>query len=338
MSACATQPGSLRFTNENAQLQFPEKPEIPRFQYVGELTGEANFEHQNASRPWPTRLVRWIVGLASGAEQERVLSKPQSGYFDSKTGRNYVTDVARHAVFVFDEAVGELQVWDQAEAGAGFITPIAIAPTATGDILVTDADLGVWVRLASDGSPRGSFGKNVLKRPTGIVSDPTTGNVYVADSQGHDIKVFERDGGWLRTIGRKGSEPGEFNSPTHLALRDGKLYVTDTLNSRVQILNLKGESLQIVGERGLFLGNLPRPKGVAVEENGRIYVVESFYDYLLVYDADGRFLLPIGGSGSQPGQFYLPSGVWTDGAGRIFVADTFNSRVVALRSLPPVPE
>lgn len=324
----------MHFGNDRGLLVFPNEPEISRYQYVGELTGEANFERSPSAYAWPTRAVRWLVGLASGGEQERVLARPQSGMFDVRSGRIYVTDVGRHAVFVFDEAAGELQVWDRASSESGFVTPIAVAQGSAGDLLVTDADLAVWVRLASDGVPRGVFGKGLLKRPTGIASDPVSGEVFVADTHSHDVKVFDRQGQWLRTLGRKGEAPGEFNSPTHLALSGGKLYVTDTLNSRVQVLTPKGEPLQVVGERGLFLGDLPRPKGIAVEEDGRIYVVESFYDYLLVYDGDGRFLLPIGGSGSQPGQFYLPSGVWTDGAGRVFVADTFNSRVVALRSLP----
>jgi len=333
-SACAVQPGVVRFGNEQVGLSFPSPPEAPRFEYLGELTGEANIEVGAAARSWPTRMVRWLVGLTSNAEKERNLSRPQSGLFDPRSGRNFVTDVGRHAVFVFDESGGELSIWDQASASTGFVTPIAIAQGSEGEVLVTDAELGVWVRLSSKGAPLGIYGQGLLKRPTGIARDPLSGDVYVADTHSHDVKVFDAQGAWLRTLGRKGSAPGEFNSPTHLALRDGKLYVTDTLNSRVQILKLNGDPLKSVGERGLFLGNLPRPKGVAVEENGQIYVVESFYDYLLVYDADGQFLLPVGGTGSDPGQFYLPSGVWTDGAGRVFVADTFNSRVVALKKIP----
>ena len=105
------------------------------------------------------------------------------------------------------------------------------------------------------------------------------------------------------------------------------------LNARVQVLSDEGEAQLVVGERGLYVGNLTRPKGVAIDDGGRIYVAESYYDYLLIFDVDGQLLLPIGGSGSSPGQFFLPGGIWTDAGNRIFVADVFNSRVVIFQYL-----
>jgi DNA-binding beta-propeller fold protein YncE len=86
-----------------------------------------------------------------------------------------------------------------------------------------------------------------------------------------------------------------------------------------------------IGQRGLYVGNLVRPKGVTVDSDGNIYVVESYYDHLLIYDEDGKFLVPIGGTGSEAGQFFLPAGMWSDKNDRIFVADMFNSRVVIFR-------
>jgi DNA-binding beta-propeller fold protein YncE len=92
----------------------------------------------------------------------------------------------------------------------------------------------------------------------------------------------------------------------------------------------EGEYQLKFGRRGLYVGDLPRPKGIATDAGGRVYVVESYYDHLLVYSNDGQLLLPIGGTGSEIGQFYLPSGVWTDSKNRIYIADMFNGRVVIL--------
>ena len=106
--------------------------------------------------------------------------------------------------------------------------------------------------------------------------------------------------------------------------------MTDTLNSRIQVLTPEGKYVFKFGRRGLNVGDLPRPKGISVDRAGRVYVVESYYDHLLVYSPDGQLLLPIGGTGSEIGEFYLPSGVWSDARGRVYVADMFNSRVVIL--------
>ena len=141
------------------------------------------------------------------------------------------------------------------------------------------------------------------------------------------------DGSLIDIIGQRGDGPGEFNAPTHIAVENNRLYVTDTLNARVQVLDLEGEPLSTIGKRGLYLGNLTRPKGVSVDDDDNIYVVESYYDHLLVFDGQGEFLLPIGGTGNQVGQFYLPSGVWNDNMGRVYVADMYNGRVMIIQFL-----
>jgi len=109
--------------------------------------------------------------------------------------------------------------------------------------------------------------------------------------------------------------------------------VADTLNARIQVLEPDGRPIRQTGRRGLRMGNLVRPKGVALDDEGNLYVVESYYDYLLIYDDRGRFLMPIGGTGSGIGEFYLPSGVWTDSRNRVFVADMFNGRVTIFQYL-----
>jgi len=132
-----------------------------------------------------------------------------------------------------------------------------------------------------------------LRRPAGVCVDGR-GRLLVADSQAHRIVLFDDQGRWLGQWGdARGSEPGRFNGPTHLACAEDRVAVTDTLN----------------------------------------YVVESLFDHLLVYDREGRALLPIGGSGASPGRFQLPAGAWSDGEDRIFIADMFNARVVVLRYL-----
>jgi DNA-binding beta-propeller fold protein YncE len=145
--------------------------------------------------------------------------------------------------------------------------------------------------------------------------------------------VFDDEGRLLDTLGVRGDGPGEFNFPTHISFARGMLYVSDILNSRVQGLAAGGDVKLAFGRRGLYVGNLVRPKGVATDDEGNVYVVESLYDTLLVFDRDGRLLLSIGGTGKEAGKFFLPAGVWVDGRNRVFVADMFNGRVVVFQFL-----
>lgn len=327
LSACAHEKAVMRY-NLPAETQiWPSPPEHPRYQFSGVLLGESNFLNKEAKRNYPKEFFAWVVGLVLGEDKSRQLLRPQSGYYDEKTKRIYVTDVGRKAVFVFDEALGELSVWESAGKNLGFISPIAITAGVHDELWVTDADLSAIVRLSASGQPLGTVQHAQLKRPTGIARDASRGVVYVADSAEHDIKVFSDAGELLRIFGKKGDAQGLFNGPTHLAFAQNTLYVTDTLNARVQEFSSDGQFIKTFGKRGLYLGDMPRPKGIALDGAGRLYVVESYHDYLLVYDAEGDLLLPIGGTGQGAGQFYLPAGVWTDGHEQIFVADMFNGRV-----------
>lgn len=319
---------------EGPRLLWPQPPEVPRYLYAGELVGESNFRQiGEPSRSALSQAWSWITGLGSERERPVVLQRPQAGWVDGE-GRILVADASRQAVFVFDPVAGGLQVWERAQGVQRFVNPVGVARAADGTVLVTDAVLGLVARLGGDGEPREAFGKGMLQRPTGLALDRRAGRIYVADTQAHDIKVFDEAGRWLATWGRRGEARGEFNFPTHLALADGELYVTDTMNYRIQVLDAAtGQARRSIGERGLSIGNLVRPKGVAVDSQGNVYVIESYYNHLLVFDRLGRFLMGFGGVGKSSGRFYLPSGVWTDSRDRVFVADTFNGRIAIFQFL-----
>ena len=336
LSACASGPKVMRLdagpVDSDQVWPAQQTQEVPRYRYLGQLVGERNFQSADGRQSTARKLFDWVVGVVQGPEQAVVLQRPQSGVVDA-AGRVLVTDVSRNAVFVFDEAAGRLDVWDQASKALRFAAPIGIALGRDGEFLVADAELRRVFRLGRDGTPLGEFGANDLIRPTGVVRDAARGRVFVADTHAHDIKVFDDDGRLLARWGQRGSGPGELNYPTHLAFRDGMLIVCDSANARVQGFDSNGLATLSFGERGMYVGNLVRPKGVAADDEGNIYVVESMHDMLLVYDPQGRLLMSIGGAGQEVGRFFLPAGVWVDARNRIFVADMFNGRVAVFQFL-----
>lgn len=334
LSACASSPDVMRYTTNGAEARlWPplQTQELPRYRYVGELTGEGNFV---SSRPHSSvgAVMRWLVGLTMRDSTPNVLQRPQTGTVDG-SGRILVTDVSRKAVFVFDEAQGRLDVWEDAGPNTPFVAPVGITVGPRGEVLVADAELKRVFRFDAAGRPLGSFGTSSLLRPTGLARDPVRKRTYVADTLAHDIKVFDDDGQLVATWGRRGDGTGEFNFPTFLAFGRDTLYVTDAMNARIQGLAADGTVKFVFGQRGVYVGNLVRPKGVASNSEGNIYVIESLYDTLVVLDGEGRFLLSIGETGKDAGKFYLPAGVWTDARNRVFVADMFNGRVAVLQFL-----
>jgi DNA-binding beta-propeller fold protein YncE len=328
--------GALRYGMDDApegtKLMWPAAPEVPRFLYTGTLTGEQNFRAADSERSGLQAFGRWIVGLDVKPPQPVVLQRPAAVIGDDN-GRLYVSDTSRQAVFVFDEKAGELQVWDRAQGFIRFVAPVGLA-VAPGRLFVADAELGAVFVLDARGEPQAVIGRGLLQRPTGLARDAKRGLLFVADTSAHDIKVFTDAGLLVRVIGGRGQGDGEFNYPTHLAYANDELYVTDTLNNRVQVFSAEGQVQQRkFGARGLVIGNLVRPKGIGVDAEGNVYIVESYYDSLLVFSPRGEFLMPIGGTGTATGRFYLPSGVWVDARNRVHIADMFNGRVVLFQFL-----
>ncbi len=338
VASCGMQPPTVTPNLDPAPdaHAWPLPPEQARYALAGVLIGERNFlapSHETTSKA--RSVLSWLAGLIVGEPEYVELRRPVSGVTDD-TGRVLVVDSSHQAIVVFDMAGQRLLLWHSVDRGEQFQSPVAIVADGTGGFLVTDSELGEVFRLATDGTPQGRFGRQILTRPTGIARDDQTGLVYVADTAQHDIKVFDGNGALVDIVGGKGDAPGSFNTPTHLLFHGGQLYVVDTLNFRVQIFDRNGDGRLSFGRLGLFVGNMTRPKGVAVGGDERIYVVESYYDYLLVFDAAGQLLLPIGGTGQDVGEFYLPAGVWTDAEHRVYVADMFNGRVVIFKELTSV--
>ena len=249
-------PAVLHFGMEDApegrRILFPQPPEVPRFMYAGQLVGESNFRVPGAEQRGAfERFWRALIGLDAAEARPTVLQRPVAGSVD-ESGRIYVTDASRQAVFVFDEKVGELLVWEKARGLTPFASPVGVAPGPDGGIFVADAELGFVAQLDRSGNPVREIGSTLLKRPAGIARDAEQKLLYVADTHAHDVKVFDEQGRLVQLIGRRGEGNGEFNFPTHVAFARGELYVTDTMNSRIQVFNAGGELLERkFGERVL---------------------------------------------------------------------------------------
>lgn len=314
---------------EGKTIHFPPPPEVPRYAYGGQLIGEINLVYEKKTEEsFGTTLFRWLTGIDQAPPQPLELYRPQGVAVDAQH-RVYVSDVARGGVLVFDPLVAEVRLLNRSSGFQTFQTPVGIAIGDAGEVLVADADVGLVARLDTLGDPKAPIGQGILKRPTGVAYDAQQKRIIVADTDQHELIFFDLDGRLIKRVGRLGDAPGEFNRPTFLAIWRNELYVADTMNARIQVLDLdSGEPIRSIGQRGRNVGDLVRPKGVALDSEGRLYVVESMHDHLLIFDRQGQFLLPIGGTGYASGNFYLPSGVAIDSNNRVYVADMFNGRVV----------
>ena len=133
---------------------------------------------------------------------------------------------------------------------------------------------------------------------------------------------------FLYSWGEYGSDPGQFDDPGGIAVgADGKIYVADTDNHRIQVLEGDGTPLVQYGSEGSGSGQFQYPKGIAVDTAGIIYVADTDNHRITVLSLTGATLTRIDQWGDAT-QLYRPRGIAvTPDGNTVYVADSYNHRV-----------
>ncbi len=160
--------------------------------------------------------------------------------------------------------------------------PAAAGPSfdtlANGSVLVTNSANGLWdanpeerwrvvegLRIGTAlGEGPESFGS------VGSVVVTEAGSLWIVDRLANEIRVFDADGGFVRTVGRSGEGPGEFGSIGQAYMApNGEIWVEDPRLGRFEIFDTTGT--RIGGHRGVSTN---RGGFSGWTEDGRFLVLE----------------------------------------------------------------
>jgi DNA-binding beta-propeller fold protein YncE len=201
---------------------------------------------------------------------------------------------------------------------------IAVADTHYNRVVFFDQEGTVVGLLGKKGEGPGEFGY-----PVAIAQDEEE-NIYVAEYGSNDrIQKFTRDGEFILSFGGFGTELGEFQRPSGFVWRDGRIYVADAINARIQVFSDTGEFIEILEPPGQK-ANMQIPYDITSGRNGEFYVIEYGGCRVTRLDREGRVLGRFGGPGTGVGSFRTPWGIVYDSKDRLLVADTGNRRLVEL--------
>ena len=321
LGGCATAPKK----EEPVRLVWPPPPLTARVEFVRSIVSDEDLGRDTTfsqnllaflagDKPAPNRIVA-PMGLAVSDDGQRL----------------YVSDFARLAVFVFDFGQKKFSKIGEDHKLA---RPVGLALDAQEQLYVVEQEKRGISVFDRGGKQVRFITHPSVERPTGIALDRRREKIYLADtgrskSEEHTIRIFNRAGELVGTLGRgRGEEPGQFLFPTYLAVDDtGNLYVTDTLNSRVQVFDANGKYVKTLGQRGSAWGMFDKPKGVALDTFGNVYVADSGWSNVQIFNPKGQVLLFFGGRGPIPGMLKNPTAIAIDRSNRIYVADYLNHRV-----------
>ena len=147
------------------------------------------------------------------------------------------------------------------------------------------------------------------------------GDIFVVDYSYQCISVFSQSGTTKLTIGTAGSpgsENGQFNSPTAIAIRESVMYVAEDGNNRIQKISTKGE---FISKFGQVDGQLSCPRGICLDPDGKIFVSDCNNNKVCVFSADGTFAYNITGNASDGSNLTNPWGVAFDPSGNLHVVN-----------------
>ena len=155
-----------------------------------------------------------------------------------------------------------------------------------------------------------------FNRPTGVAIAPAK-EIYVVDGYANArVHRFTADGKLIASWGEPGPGPSEFRLPHNVWIdRQGRVWVVDRENSRIQIFR----------EDGKFLTqwtNLFRPTDVCIDQNEIVYVSE-LCRRVSIFSIDGQLLARFGNEDNPTDQplFIAPHAIVVDPHGDIYVGE-----------------
>lgn len=170
----------------------------------------------------------------------------------------------------------------------------------------------------------GIFGDNDdpthFRRPTDIafVAD---GSFFISDGYGNTrVLKFDKNGKFVKMWGTRGTGPGQFDTPHAIASdRNGRIYVADRGNDRIQIFDQEGKLLDI-------WPNITNPYTIRISEDGFAWVSSGVLNEFLKYDLNGKLLYHWGTYGTAPGEMWSVHEFSSDSEGNLYTAEVFGGR------------
>ncbi|MFK7776712.1 MAG: ATP-binding cassette domain-containing protein [Gimesia sp.] len=244
----------------------------------------------------------------------------------------YVLDNAGR-VLVYNDKNELIKKWYMPEYDVG--KPEGICLLKNGQIAVADTHYHRVVFFDKQGNVQkmlGEYGEGPGQfiYPVSVVQDPS-GNIYVCEYGDNDrVQKFSEDGEYLLEFGKVGTAPGEFQRTAGMIWHQGKIYVADAINNRIQIFSDTGTFLEILGTK---TGGIPLyyPYDIAIDrESKNLYIVEYGAGRITRTNLEGKILGRFGRTGVKQGEFVTPWGIAVNSKDQVYVADTGNRLIVKL--------
>jgi len=205
---------------------------------------------------------------------------------------------------------------------------VAASPEKDGSFYLLSYINGNLIRITTTGRIHHVLAGGLLgfDRPWDIAFLPDK-SLVISEYGADRLSVCSTDGFRIRTIGSKGTDPGQLLGPQYLAVSDdGYIYVSEWGNRRISKFNLNGDFILSFGRPRADFTGFHGPSGIAVR-NGRVYVADSKSGHVEVFDESGNFIKTLIRDGLK-----APEGLLFTADDSLLIADTGRIMVYNLKN------
>jgi len=159
--------------------------------------------------------------------------------------------------------------------------------------------------------------------------------LYVVDFRNHQIKKFDKDGKFLKNIGRQGQGPGELNGPMYINIdNNNQMYIYNFYGNMISVFDSDDNELNRFYLRNFHKFRLISKNKIIVD-SARFpgMIISERPPLFSVYDLDGNLLYTFGKltyiQRAHAGGFYYVSGLkfQTDNTGNIFCTYEYQNKI-----------
>lgn len=165
-----------------------------------------------------------------------------------------------------------------------FSQPVSVLPNADGSFWVVSygtnqllkMDINGFVFEKKNGPIQG------FDRPMDIIR-LNDSNLLITEFAADRVSIFDKNGNYLKSFGKKGVSLGEFCGPQFADTDSyGNIYISDFGNGRINVFDNEGNPL-------FHFGNFSSPTGIAVVDSN-VFVADSVKGSILRFDTSGNYL------------------------------------------------
>lgn len=276
------------------------------------------------------------------------LRSPSSLFFDAAAGELFVADAGNNRIVIYDSDLSAKFSFDHFVPDKLSGKPVKGEPkdlvvNSYGEIFLIDNLVSYIDVLDFRGKPLARIDPTALLGDTSLqirgqgIAIDAKDNLYLAIT-GDVVGVLKIDPNFalLRTIGKKGTAPEDFNTPLGITVRNDLLVVTDLYaRPAVKVFDTSGTFKYGFGAHDIDKADVSFPSGVAVldniDGNYSIWIVDGLRQIIKVYDNKGTFLAHVGGYGYGPGEFRYPADIAAGQDSSYFIVERVGNRIQSCR-------